>query len=241
MIETTPVPERWLPAPRWEGYYEVSDLGRVRSVPHETEMGLRGGHVLKPGTYQSGHKHVTFTRTTDTGKDRETFQVHRLVMLTFADPCPDGQQVRHLDGDPANNRWAPGDDEAAVIAAGGNLFYGTPKENAEDRDERHGRNYHSNKTRCPQGHLYNEKNTYWYKGARQCRACRNGGRPAEDCTKPDCHDAIKAQGLCNKHYQRLLRSRFSPEKRKEVKAANREQARASRKRRNDMSAIDTLF
>ena len=39
----------------------------------------------------------------------------------------------------------------------------------------------------------------------------------------------------------LCTERFSPEKRKEVKAANREQARASRKRRNDMSAIDTLF
>ena len=40
-------------------------------------------------------------------------------------------ECRHLDDDPLNNRWAPGD-EAATRAAGGNLIWGTKPENVED-------------------------------------------------------------------------------------------------------------
>jgi NUMOD4 motif/HNH endonuclease len=229
MIEATP--ERWKPAPAWDGYYEVSDLGRVRSVPHETEMGMRGGHVLKPGTYKSGHKHVTFTRTTDAGKDRETFQVHRLVMLAFGDPCPEGMQVRHLDGDPANNRLT-------------NLANGTALENAHDRDEVHGRNYHSNKTHCPQKHEYNEQNTYWYKGHRYCIPCRDGGRPRPECNESGCTDPVKSRGLCGKHLQRWYRSQRSPQKREQDMAKDRQYRRERRRERQEVALVliqDTLF
>lgn len=50
--------------------------------------------------------------------------VHRLVLLAFRGPSPQGLETRHLDGDKANCRLA-------------NLVYGTPVENALDR-ERHG-------------------------------------------------------------------------------------------------------
>ena len=40
-------PERWLPVPGYEGLYEVSDLGQVRSLPRPTKRGIRGGNVLK--------------------------------------------------------------------------------------------------------------------------------------------------------------------------------------------------
>jgi hypothetical protein len=222
--------ERWLPVPDWEGWYECSDFGRVRSVPHDTDMGMRGGHVLTPGTYRSGHKHVTFTRVTAAGKERQTYQVHRLVMLVFAGGCPEGLQVRHLDGNPANNRLD-------------NLAIGTAAENARDRDEVHGRNHHANKTHCPQNHEYTEENTYWYKGARQCRACRDGDRPAEECDEPDCSRDARSRGLCSMHYARWHRSQFSEKKRAEVRAKDREAARRYRERKNGVPALvaDTLF
>ena len=106
-------------------------------------------------------------------------------MRAFVGPCPDGQQVRHLDGNPVNNRWAPGATAEEVIAAGGNLIYGTPAENCEDRDDVHGRNGHANKTHCTTcGEPYDEENTYIYPegshqaGARGCRNCiRESGQP----------------------------------------------------------------
>lgn len=50
--------------------------------------------------------------------------VHRLVLLTFVGPCPDGMDARHLNGIPGDNRLT-------------NLAWGTPKENAADK-ARHG-------------------------------------------------------------------------------------------------------
>lgn len=108
--------ERWLPAVGFEGLYEVSDLGRVRSVPRLQiyEGARRGGKIvrierrlqgrlLKPGTVKSGHKVVILGR----GNSR---LVHRLVLEAFVGPRPLGQEACHFDGDPANNvltnlRW----------------------------------------------------------------------------------------------------------------------------------------
>ena len=52
--------------------------------------------------------------------EQKTIPVHTLVLLTYAGPRPDGMVARHLDDDPFNNRWRPGD-EAETRAAGGNL------------------------------------------------------------------------------------------------------------------------
>jgi hypothetical protein len=148
--------ERWLAVPEWEGLYEVSDLGRVRSLSRQTSKGVRSGRVLRFGTYKDGHKHVTFSRN---GK-ATMYQVHRVVLLAFVSPCPDGLQVRHKNGIPDDNRLE-------------NLTYGTPAENMADRDHVHNTNHQLNKTHCPQGHPYDKENTYLAPdGHRQCRICR---------------------------------------------------------------------
>jgi DNA invertase Pin-like site-specific DNA recombinase len=54
--------------------------------------------------------------------------VHQLVLLTFVGPLPEGQEVRHLNGDRSDNRLE-------------NLCYGTRKENANDAVE-HGTQPH---------------------------------------------------------------------------------------------------
>ena len=53
------------------------------------------------------------------GKQR-AFLVHRLVLLAFVGPCPEGMECRHLDGNPKNNNLC-------------NLCWGTKKENGEDK------------------------------------------------------------------------------------------------------------
>lgn len=156
-------PERWLPVPGWEGLYEVSDLGRVRSLDrmvrtHHDGRRLVRGRVLKPGRVSKyGHQGVIFTKA---GSGRYPFQVHQLVLLAFDRPCPDGMEVRHLDSNPANNALT-------------NLTYGTRKENAQDRVQ-NGTDNNARKTHCPTCELpYDEANTYWYKGSRQCNNCRS--------------------------------------------------------------------
>lgn len=97
--------EIWKPVRRYKGLYEVSNLGRVRSLDR-TIQGPRApqvltGRMLSQYPSESGHLSVTLNKE---GK-RKGRLVHRLVLEAFVGPCPPGMQARHFpDRDPANNR-----------------------------------------------------------------------------------------------------------------------------------------
>ena len=138
--------EKWVPL--MEGY-EVSDRGRVRSLPRR---GRTKGRVLKPA--------LTGRYAAVTLPGRTQVHIHKAVMEAFVGPKPSGAVIRHLDGDVWNNDVT-------------NLAYGTPAENEQDKI-RHGRNPWLNKDRCPQGHRYTPENTGFQgpnKTHRYCRQC----------------------------------------------------------------------
>ncbi len=138
--------EAWVPVPGYEGRWDVSSQGRVRSIPRRRTRG--GELVLRVN--KRGYLSVTL--------GREKHEVHRLVALAFLGPRPEGMEVRHLDGERLNCRVD-------------NLAYGTRSENNFDRVA-HGRDHNANKTHCPQWHAYTEENTRLYRGWRYCRACQ---------------------------------------------------------------------
>lgn len=120
--------ERWLPVPGFEGFYEVSDQGRVyahaRTVmrQHPTRQGAR---MLKPEL--AGPPWKKYLRVTLIVHGiRHRIKVHHLVLLAFVGPRPAGMQALHTDDDPLNNHLS-------------NLRYGTPSENQRDRFRRAGR------------------------------------------------------------------------------------------------------
>ena len=86
--------EIWMPIPGYEGRYEASSLGRIRSL-------RSGGLVLKTPPDRDGYPHVSLRRE---GKLR-VVHVHRLVAETFHGPSrPVHREVAHLDGNRANAR-----------------------------------------------------------------------------------------------------------------------------------------
>ena len=140
-------PEEWRPVVGYEGLYEVSDQGRVRS--------LISGRILRPATRRlSGHKHVMLCRPSQVGL------VHQLVAAAFLGPRPDGAETRHLNGDSGDNRAA-------------NLQYGTRSENTED-SKRHGTHFHAGLTHCKRGHELTGDNLQKVAAGnkRTCLACR---------------------------------------------------------------------
>ena len=151
--------ENWRPVVGSEDQYEVSDLGRVRSTPRLTASGApdkRLGGVLKPTTLKSGHQQVSL------GRRGSARYVHRLVLEAFVGPCPEGYVTCHYDDNPANNALS-------------NLRWGARSENSRDA-VRNGRWHTANRTECPQGHPYDEENTYRYTAPdgsvrRFCRTC----------------------------------------------------------------------
>lgn len=102
MAESTP--ETWKPVLGYEGAYEVSDLGRVRSVDR-LQQDRRGrvlrcrGRVLKSADW-NGYRKVALSNN----GHLSTFTVHRLVMEAFDGPRPDGMSIHHRNGVRHDNR-----------------------------------------------------------------------------------------------------------------------------------------
>lgn len=97
--------ETWKAIPGYEGLYEVSDLGRVRSLGREfiDKMGrlrIFKSKILKSAT--STQRRVSVVLYTSEGC--KTYGVHNLVALAFIGERPDGYDTCHLDGDSTNNR-----------------------------------------------------------------------------------------------------------------------------------------
>lgn len=109
--------EVWLPVIGSDGWYEVSDLGRVRSW-YNGRWGRRTDPKLLSISPNCISGYLDVLLTIDGRKT--TRAVHRLVSEAFLGPRPDGLEVRHINGVKTDNRP-------------GNLRYGTKKENAWDR------------------------------------------------------------------------------------------------------------
>lgn len=153
--------ERWLPVPNYEGIYEVSDRGRVRSLDrmvHRSDGWSRfqqgRERVLWVGP--DGRRSVILSR----GGVNRHYAVSVLVLTAFVSPRPEGMEVCHNDGD-ASNDWV------------GNLRWGTSSANKFDI-VRHGNHHCRNKETCPRGHLLQPPNCVPSRlrvGHRVCRAC----------------------------------------------------------------------
>lgn len=100
--------ERWLPISGYEGLYEVSDRGRIRS--------LHGAGKIRATPLVAGYPSLFLSK----GGKKKFFYVHALVTRAFLGPCPEGKEVAHWDGVKTN----------CVLA---NLRYATPVENDADK------------------------------------------------------------------------------------------------------------
>jgi len=94
--------ENWKQCKGFEGYYEVSDLGRVRTVARESVKSNNRKCVVKERILAQanvrGYKKVTLK----CDGIRKDMRVHRLVAMAFLDKPK--EMVNHIDGDKTNNR-----------------------------------------------------------------------------------------------------------------------------------------
>ncbi len=90
----------WKPVCDYEGLYEVSNTGDVRSLDRRAKRGaILSGRILKPWTSQGGYLYLTLCKN---GK-RTRFAVHQLVASAFVGPKSQGLEVNHKDGNKKNN------------------------------------------------------------------------------------------------------------------------------------------
>ncbi|MEV5391955.1 NUMOD4 domain-containing protein [Nocardia farcinica] len=141
--------EEWRPIPGYEGLYEASSLGRIRSL----DRAGRRGRVLQPVRAPSGKLKVALS----VDNHRRMAPVARLVGEAFLGIPPAGYCIAHhsrdiTDDRPANLRIVP---STEVARRNGRRLLGTQR------------------ATCRRGHPLEGDNVYlWKDGRRQCLICK---------------------------------------------------------------------
>lgn len=102
--------EQWKDIPGYEGIYQASNTGQIRSVEgKETWTELRGTRIWKQRILKQKFQHRKKTDKMDArvalwkdGKCKD-YLVARLVAMTWCNGYTDGATVNHIDGNPMNN------------------------------------------------------------------------------------------------------------------------------------------
>lgn len=101
--------EEWRPVKEYEGLYEVSSYGNVRSLPRFAKD--RYGNytlpvyekILKQVLHGTGYLVVSLYNIHNGYSSRKVHRVHQLVASSFIGIQSDGQHVMHLDSNKRNN------------------------------------------------------------------------------------------------------------------------------------------
>jgi len=84
--------EQWKPVSGYEGLYEVSDQGQVKS--------LRSGKLMRLSVANTGYMQLKLS-----GKcGPQLKHVHRLVLEAFVGPCPEKMEGCHANGNRQDNK-----------------------------------------------------------------------------------------------------------------------------------------
>ena len=99
--------EIWKPVVGWEGLYECSNMGRVKSVDRYVKMGKQNGFmkgkIKTPTSLHNGYLRVNLCKD---GKYK-TVLIHRIVAMAFPEICGEwfeGCECDHINGERTDNR-----------------------------------------------------------------------------------------------------------------------------------------
>lgn len=96
--------ERWKFIKGYEGHYQISTYGRVKSIARmvKGKVGLRvvPEIILSPGINEYGYAYVVLSRL----NKMKPFRVNRLVAMAFISNPLGKKEVNHIDGNRLNNR-----------------------------------------------------------------------------------------------------------------------------------------
>lgn len=100
--------EEWKNIEKYEGLYQVSNMGRVRSLDrykttrnrYKTIQAKIKGQLLKPSINGDGYYQVTLSKN----DEHLITRIHRLVAQTFIPNKDNKTQVNHINGNKLDNR-----------------------------------------------------------------------------------------------------------------------------------------
>jgi len=151
--------EQWRPVVGYEGFYEVSNLGAIRSVPRWVRTKgdarqHRPGRVLVQKPQGRGYMKVSLSAHGVV----TCALVHRVVCSAWHG-VQEGMDAAHINGIKTDNRTE-------------NLYWATRSENIRDQ-VRHNTHQYASRDRCTSGHEYTPETTAYYPSykGRYCKTC----------------------------------------------------------------------
>lgn len=113
--------EEWRSVLGYEGYYDISNFGRVRSLDRMCYAGGGRFRCVKPKILKlrdNGRGYLAVNLYDDNGPKR--YKIARLVLAAFIGPCPKGMESCHNNGNKRNDKLE-------------NLRWDTRQANAQDK------------------------------------------------------------------------------------------------------------
>jgi hypothetical protein len=185
--------EEWRDVVGYEGLYQVSSLGKVRSLSHFTidTLGRKRfypGKILQSQDPGDGHAVVNLCQQ---GRQK-TWYVHVLSLTAFVGPCPPNKEGCHNNGDGFDNDIT-------------NLRWDTHSANMRDALT-HGTNVQHNRLACPREHLLKLpnliKSTWEKEGRRGCLACSRAR--ANEQTAKRLGWPFNFKDAADRHYRKIM-------------------------------------
>ena len=127
--------ETWKPIVGYEGSYEASSIGRVRSLDRQAGQKIAYGRIIAPSSCGNGYTGFALCR----GNAKVRIKTHRAVCLAFHGEPVGRKCVRHLNGDRSDNRaanlaWGTWSDNMADAKAHGTFAFGEKSNKTKLKD-----------------------------------------------------------------------------------------------------------
>lgn len=196
-------PERWLPVVGFEDLYEVSDLGRLRSLGRVDNRGRRHAPRIMRGS-PDGENYIVVVLTAKGvgGAPGQRFptRMHVLVLEAFVGPRPAGMDACHANDVPTDNRLT-------------NLRWDLRSANHADAARNRSRltthripgtgSWSRVNGSCRRGHLLVEPNLSGGPTSRRrrCRACQAGHNAVREAAKQGRQLDLDTE--CHRYYSLL--------------------------------------
>lgn len=92
--------EEWRDIPGYEGFYQASSLGKIRSLDRKSGQKICTWKVLSPWVNLKNYEQVVLNKA---GEGKRIVTVHSLILLTFNWPRMEWMVINHIDGNKRNN------------------------------------------------------------------------------------------------------------------------------------------
>jgi hypothetical protein len=152
--------EQWRAIPGFEGFYEVSDQGRVRGVTRTVKRNNHSAMTIKSKLLVEQYRPDTGYYVVKLSKNnrKRNYYIHRLVLMAFVGLPEEGQEACHENDVRTDNRLV-------------NLRWDSHTANVQDAIKRNRmRNHNRERTHCKRGHPFDSVSTPG--GRRTCYPCR---------------------------------------------------------------------